>query len=204
MTIIKNDDIILIIGNGPSILKYNFGEKIEDFKNVGRINNYQIKDYSKNIGSNTSIWFNGGNQNLIIPKIIPEQIIVFVPYDLQKKDFDKIAKRTKKRLKIEEKEYTLIEKEEMLKYEKTAKIKRPTTGLNSILWAMQKYKTVLIHGFDFFEQNKYHYYDSFFIKKIANLKKFLKEDKHNHIAEKKYVTKLIKNKKIFTLKEYLR
>lgn len=200
----KDDNIILIIGNGPSILKYNFGRMIENFKNVGRINNFKIKNYSNNIGSNTSIWFNGGNQNLIIPKIIPEKIIVFVPYDLQKKDFNKIVKRTTKRLKVGDKEYTLIKKSEMLKYEKITNIKRPTTGLNSILWSMQKYKTVLIHGFDFFEKNNDHYYDSFFIKKIANLKRFLKVDKHDHIAEKKFVTKLIKDKKIFTLKEYLK
>ena len=35
-------------------------------------------------------------------------------------------------------------------YEKNSKIKRPTTGLNSILWAVENYKTVYIHGFDFF------------------------------------------------------
>ena len=40
----------------------------------------------------------------------------------------------------------------MKDYELISKIKRPTTGLNSILWAIENYEKIIIHGFDFFQK----------------------------------------------------
>ena len=38
-----NNNKILIIGNGESVLKNKFGANINNFDNVARINNYKIK-----------------------------------------------------------------------------------------------------------------------------------------------------------------
>ena len=36
---------ILIIGNGSSVLDYNYGEIIDRFHNVARINNYEAESF---------------------------------------------------------------------------------------------------------------------------------------------------------------
>ena len=197
------NDKILIIANGPSLLQYKFGNQIDKFKNIARINNYKIDGFNEYIGKKTSIWFNGGNQNLSIPNIMPEKIIVFVPYDLQNKNLKKIQLRTSQRLKLNQEKYNLISKDDMLKFENISNIQRPTTGLNSILWSISNYKKVIIHGFDFFQGSKNHYYDSFFVKKISYLKDLLFSEKHNHYSEKKFVEKLIKDKRVISLVDYL-
>ena len=52
------NDLILIIGNGRSVLDYSFGEQINKFSVVGRINNYSTK---KN--ENFYKWFSDGVMN---------------------------------------------------------------------------------------------------------------------------------------------
>ena len=64
-------DIILIIGNGRSVLDYSFGEQINKFTVVGRINNYSTIKYEDYVGHKTDIWFNGANQNLKKRRSIP-------------------------------------------------------------------------------------------------------------------------------------
>ena len=61
----KNEEnIILIIANGPSVLSFKYGSLINEFKNVARINNYSISKHKKYIGEKTDIWFNGANQGI--------------------------------------------------------------------------------------------------------------------------------------------
>ena len=55
---------ILIIANGESILKSNYGEFIDSHPLVGRINNYELTNFENQIGCKTDIWFNGANSRL--------------------------------------------------------------------------------------------------------------------------------------------
>ena len=89
----------------------------------------------------------------------------------------------------------------MKHYENTTNIKRPTTGLSCILWAMENYKNVIIHGFDFFMNSRHHYYDSFLLKKILDIGLTSRAKKHDNFAEKKYVDDLIRRKKIYNLSD---
>ena len=98
----------------------------------------------------------------------------------------------------------LISKEMMGHYETISNIKRPTTGFNCILWSMENYKTVVIHGFDFFIDSRYHYYDSFFIKKILDMGLTNRSKKHDNFSEKKYVEELVKNKIICKLSDFIK
>ena len=177
---------------------------LNKFQTIGRINNYVTVNYDQYVGNKTSIWFNGGNQNLIIPKKLAKKIIVFVPYEIINNNLNKIVKRTSYRLGLNQNEYILTKKEKMKHYEFISNVKRPTTGLNSILWALENYKEVIIHGFDFFQNSKEHYYDSYIYKKIINLKILKKGEKHDHLAEKLFVEQLIANKKIFQLSDYIK
>jgi hypothetical protein len=198
------DDKILIIANGPSILKQKFGIEINKFDEVARINNYKINHFDEYIGSKTTIWFNGGNQNLKKNISIPKKVFVFIPYDILNRKEEKIKKQLPNRLGINPADYTIVKKENMKQYESKSNIKRPTTGFNSILWAIENYKNVIIHGFDFFQDGKEHYYDSNFMKKISNLKVMKKAGKHNNIDEKKFVQSLIEQNKVIKLSDFLK
>ena len=49
---------------GPSTLDNQFGDIIDTFDNVARINNYKTSNFENCIGSKTTIWFNGANKKL--------------------------------------------------------------------------------------------------------------------------------------------
>ena len=91
----------------------------------------------------------------------------------------------------------------MKEFEIISNIKRPTTGFNSILWGIENYNKVIIHGFDFFENGKEHYYDSYLTKKIANLMIVGKGKKHDNVSEKLFIQELIKKKQVIQLTDYL-
>ena len=194
---------ILIIGNGRSVLDHSFGEQINAIPIVGRINNFSIRNYSEYIGQRTDIWFNGANQNLKRQKVIPNEVVVFIPPEILRRKKEKIHDRISRRLHIDKEKYSLIPLETMENYETITGVKRPTTGTASILWAVENFEKVLIHGFDFFIDSKSHYNDNFITKWLIDRGINRKGGKHNMMAEKIYIEKLIQDKKVIQLKEYL-
>ena len=199
----SNDDCILIIANGPSASLQKYGQIINKFKTVARINNYSIKNYNNFVGSKTDVWFNGANQGLKRRKEFPEKVIVLVPAEIQYEKEIRVIQRTPKRVGLNEHKYMLVPKEEMKSFEKLSKIKRPTTGLSSILWSLAHYKKVIIHGFDFFMDSQEHYYDSVINKLFVNSGIIKRGSKHNNRAEKKFVTELINKNKVITLDKFI-
>ena len=77
------------------------------------------------------------------------------------------------------------------------------TGTSSILWALENYKKVIIHGFDFFIDSKTHYNENIINKWLIDLGLNKKGGKHNMAAEKKYIDSKIQENKMIQLKEYL-
>lgn len=198
-----NKNILLIIANGPSSLKEKLGDRIDQFNTIGRINNYTTNNFEKFIGSKTNLWFNGANQRLKTRQTIPKKTIILVPYEILCRKESILIEKIPKKLNLDKKQYTLVKKEKMKEYEDISNIKRPTTGINSILWGIENYDKVIIHGFDFFENGKEHYYDSYLTKKIANLKIVGKAKKHDNISEKLFVQDLIRKKQVIQLSNYL-
>ena len=180
----SRQDIILIIGNGRSVLDYSFGEQINKFTVVGRINNYSTKKYEDYVGHKTDIWFNGANQNLKKRKTIPSEVVVFIPPEILHRKGETINHRISKQLNISKEKYSLVPLETMEQYEKQLGVTRPTTGTSSILWAMEIYKKVIIHGFDFFIDSMAHYNENFINKWLIDLGLIKKGGKHNMNAEK--------------------
>ena len=197
------NDLILIIGNGRSVLDYSFGEQINKFSVVGRINNYSTKKFENFVGHKTDIWFNGANQNLKRQKVIPNEVVVFIPPGILRRKKEKIHDRISRRLHIDKEKYSLIPLETIENYEILTGVKRPTTGTSCILWAVENFEKVIIHGFDFFIDSKSHYNDNFITKWLIDWEINKKGGKHNMVAEKVYIEKLIQGKKLIQLKEYL-
>ena len=196
-------DEILIIGNGRSVLEYSFGKQINTISIVGRINNFTINNYSEYIGQRTDIWFNGANQNLKRQKVTPNEVVVFIPPEILRRKKEKIHDRISRRLHIDKEKYLLIPLETMENYETLTGVKRPTTGTSCILWAVENFEKVIIHGFDFFIDSKSHYNDNFITKWLIDWGINKKGGKHNMMAEKIYIEKLIQDKKVIQLQEYL-
>ena len=194
---------ILLIGNGRSVLKYSFGKHINTIPIVGRINNFTIKNYSEYIGQRTDIWFNGANQNLKRQKVIPNEVVVFIPPKILHRKRGKIHDLISRRLHIDKEKYSLIPLETMENYELLTGVKRLTTGTSCILWALENFEEVIIHGFDFFIDSKSHYNDNFITKWLIDWGINKKGGKHNMMTEKIYIEKLIQNKKVIQLKEYI-
>ena len=194
---------ILIIGNGRSVLDHSFGEQINAIPIVGRINNFSVENYSEYVGVKTDIWFNGANQNLKRQKVIPNEVVVFIPPEILRRKKEKIHDRISRRLHIDKEKYFLIPLETMENYEILTGVKRPTTGTSCILWAVENFEKVIIHGFDFFIDSKSHYNDNFITKWLIDWEINKKGGKHNMVAEKVYIEKLIQDKKVIQLKEYL-
>ena len=127
---------------------------------------------------------------------------MLVPASIQINKKHRLGKISKK-LGVKRNQYTLVSQEEMLSYEKLAKIKRPTTGLSSILWSINNYDKVIIHGFDFFKKSKAHYFDNKIKTFLLNKGLIKIGHKHDNISERKFVDQLINEKKVITLEKYL-
>ena len=103
------------------------------------------------------------------------------------------------RVKVDNKEIILIPKNKIEVYEGIVNHNRLTTGLYSIMWALNNYDNIYIHGFDFFINSKAHYYDSKLMTFVNN-KILNKGHKHNTEKEYNFIKNLIDNKKIRRLK----
>lgn len=192
---------ILIIGNGPSVQNFNLGNQIDKFENIARINNFKTIGFEELIGSKTTIWCNGANQNLDKRNENFNRIMVFIPPNILNEKGDSIHTRIQKRLGVLKDKYELVPIEKMKYYEQKCDCHRLTTGTNSILWAVENFEKVVIHGFDFFQNGKEHYFDNKIKKWIFNQSWMKKGEKHNLIQEKLYIEKLLKNGDVIQLKD---
>ena len=124
-------------------------------------------------------------------KNIFDKIIVFIPPEILNRKGNDIHLRIQKRLGVDFNSYDLISEKEMIIFENQCGSERLTTGTNSILWAMTQYENVVIHGFDFFQNGKEHYFDGGIKSWLFNQNWFKKGAKHNHKQEKEYILKLL-------------
>ena len=190
-----NNQSILIIGNGESILNNKLQDKINAFDVVLRINNYQTTGYEEFLGTKTDIWFNGANSKLTTPDRIPGRVVVAIPSGVFLKHEEDILSYVSKRINMKNKEFSLIPKDDILYYESIVGHTRLTTGQYAIMWALKNYEEVYIHGFDFFINSKSHYYDSK-LKNFINENILNKGHKHDNQKERNFINNLIDKNKI--------
>lgn len=179
------------------------GSFVDRFETVGRINNYSTAAYEKHIGSKTTIWFNGANQNLKKRTLSSETIVVLIPSEILNRKGEKIHKRIKSRLRVNSQDsYTLVSQKEMELFERRVGANRLTTGTSAILWAHEHFKEVYLHGFDFFIDSKAHYNDSPVTRFLTDRGIIKKAQKHDMQKEKEYITSLIEKGIIHTLSKH--
>ena len=144
-----NNQGIILVGNGISILNKKNGSKIDSFKNIVRFNSFKIKGYEEYTGEKTSIWVTVNNYH---EKNINyfDRVIAHSWADHNNCEFYKDLQKKRNIIKFSK---NII---------KNIPIEYPSTGLISIYYFLNEFDFVYITGFDWWENNKHHYGDNEF------------------------------------------
>ena len=156
---------IVVIGNGPSVLERRVGSLIDQFLTVVRINNYVIAGYEDHVGSKEDVWTRSGTDAVFdrIDEHIPT-VLWFVPLPGWEESRQRIGP-IMRRVDAAGENHVLVERRQIEdltdRYFGGRTDVRPTTGLYTIFYFLEKHQQVHIHGFDFFETHKtqMHYFD---------------------------------------------
>jgi hypothetical protein len=156
----RSEEKVIIIGNSPSILLQEYGELIDSYDVVIRVNRCVTKGFEKYIGKKIDIWATTHTYNY------PLTSVDFVPENYSEikylwkrtpnvelklpEDFPKVKKFIMYKNKYFNKHYEyLLEEFDIKKHE-------PDTGLLTILTSLKFYKDVTIHGFTFYTEQEEH------------------------------------------------
>jgi len=185
---------VLLIGNGPCIFDTEFGEKINNFNGLlVRFNHFRIENYEKYIGKRPAdIWFVGELDHSNSINYYDYVIIYCTNFN---SDMIECIYRNNRNNKILILPYNIIIN--AAKQIENRPGAFPTSGGMAIYYFIFLGYTVYVHGFDFCERGT-DYFDG------AN---YLSGEKkmpmpcpcHDWDLEKKYVNRLIEEKKIFRL-----
>ncbi|WP_082573006.1 glycosyltransferase family 29 protein [Ensifer sp. Root558] len=195
---------VLVVGNAPTLLEREIGDKIDKFDVVIRVNNFRTGGYEKFVGSKT-------DYALISPACMESAELraldpskVFVSGSNLRDDYDKISKR----LMDENRGCKVLPPQEnVLKSSiyvdgmriemdfDLAKDQWPSTGIIAVQWARDRHgkaADVYVHGFDFYSDNR------------TTLSRYFgvttkSDGKHDFDREKAYLNSLIQKKLVSRL-----
>jgi len=212
---------VLVVGNGPSAMDgEQYGDEIDKFDEVVRFNNFQCKvgGLEAWVGKKTTVHFSDGvlyptyteyhvpGATVVLSLfatahfIAGSYLILRAAADLQYPMVLRFMKDPKT---------TWIDHASIERLQKAIGligIKHPTSGMLAIDYFVNKpgvQLPVIIHGFDFFEGPKIHYYDNHepLYERINNN---IGVNMHSPQKEKVYVQKLIEEGKVMFLKDVKR
>lgn len=151
---------IILIGNGPSACRGEFGKDIDRYNRVVRFSWFHIKGYEEHVGTKTDIWFttvaDGSRMKDYEYQIVYEHSWQWDPkkdktFNLLKAVFPKV-KKVKRETILEMQEF--VGTKEYFTY---------STGAIATFLFLQDYEYVTLHGFDWATPNpgKTHHYGDF-------------------------------------------
>ena len=147
---------VIIIGNSPSILLQEYGELIDSYDVVIRVNRCVTKGFEKYIGKKIDIWATTRTDNIddFVPENYSEIKYLWkrtpkVKLELPE-DFPKVKEHIMYKTSNFNKHYgVLLDEFDIKKHE-------PDTGLLTILTSLIFYKDVTVHGFTFYTEQETH------------------------------------------------
>ena len=172
---------ILLIGNGPSVLDYEIGKKIDLFPTICRFNAFKIKGYEKFVGAKTNMWVTCLGKEDVIKRQKEFEKIYF---PLWQKTYLELCKIIPNSECFTEEVYKNAGKI-------LGKYFYPSSGLLATMYFLSKNIKIYIHGFDFFQKERHHYCDSQTVGK-----------NHNPKMEKEAFQKLLEENKIWKFINY--
>ena len=161
---------VLLMGNGSSILDYEYGDIIDSkFDLIFRINRFRTIGFEKYVGKNTDAWItvdyvadwivnqtqldNCEASNLNVLDEI-QSVYFFIPEFKYSYEYDRISK-----LGLDREKYQIlpVSIEQNINSVVDFKPQWPSTGSVSLQLLVSNYDDIYIHGFDFYDE-KYKYY----------------------------------------------
>jgi hypothetical protein len=150
---------IIIIGNSPNVMNNKYGDLINTYDEVIRINNFELKGYEEYVGNKTDKIFLtfATKYSDIIFNFDPKKLYLFTADKYDDKKF--LKERISKGVKIDIEKVNILEKKYF--YELNNKVgcvgkERCTTGLIATEWCLNNYtdSIITLYGFSFFEDIK--------------------------------------------------
>lgn len=142
---------IILIGNGPSALKKEMGNIINEFPLVCRFNNFKTKNYEKYVGEKTNIWV-----TCLGFEIIQKRANLYnqIYFPLEQKRYLEWCQLISNADYFPAKIYKIAS--EINKGKKFY----PSSGLLATIFFLEKDYDVTLYGFDFFQGEIHHYSDT--------------------------------------------
>ncbi len=150
----------VVVGNSPQILGSEFGERIDGFDRVIRLNDFRTDQHEIDVGSRTDLWFSSANR-LAKPNIHDlERTRIWISQP-NAQHFPDLGSFGQGRLGLDLPEDRTCFLPSHIHFLSTSLVyPRPSTGFRVICmmeWLMQmKYSIV---GFNFFQDKDIHYFD---------------------------------------------
>jgi len=211
---------VLVVGNGPSAMEgKQLGDVIDKFDEVIRFNNFQnkVSGMEKWVGTKTTVHFSDGvlyptytNYHVkgadVVLSLFIDRFMVSGSYLILRSGADLEIGLTKQF--FNDPSTVWIPKDNINRLKKAlglTSVKHPTSGMLAIDFYLQQKDVklpVYIHGFDFFQGPKIHYYHDQepFYERVNNR---IGVNMHSPHKEKLYVEQLIKEGKVkFLTSEY--
>jgi hypothetical protein len=172
--------MILLIGNGPSVLKQEMGDIIDSFPLVVRFNSYRIPTFEKYVGTKTDIWVTCD----VFPAWHKDYYKVYVCSFNRQPDNPLFLK-----MKGHYPDCEMFPEDVWQEVFKGTGYHAPSSGAVATTYFMRTHK-VYLYGFDFFSAERHHYGDD--VPMGTN---------HKADMERPYFERLIKEGKVELLKE---
>jgi len=141
--------MIIIVGNGTSILDKKNGKLIDSFDEVVRFNSFRIKGYEEYTGEKTTTWFTCNSHHIKEINSFKSVYVHTWEWDKNKcqlfKSFHKV-------------------RDDCIKTDRgfvrsSIPLSTPSTGLIAIYMILQNFPKVTITGFDWWDREDHHYAD---------------------------------------------
>jgi len=187
---LDNTKTCVLVGNGPSLMFDELGQKIDSFDEVIRFNECKIVGFEKYTGTKTTVWSTFGRG--VLPKdenVRPNKVI------FTHGDYGKPAYEPEKLWRIPLTYYNELRSKIQSETNKNdPSVLLPSSGILVIKWLLENvYDNLHIIGFDSFSKEKsgkHHYW---------NEQKFTKPKEHDDEWESNFIKNLINENKIFIL-----
>lgn len=158
---VQPDESCIVVGNGPSLNKSGLGDKINQFSQVVRCNDFRIRGHMVDVGTKVTLWVSNVYNKLPhdFPVIKPKRIL----YRFENFSNPPYPPEELWRIKIQFVRDLENEIRKASKRPESAKAKlMASTGMIAVLWLLHKgVKVVHLAGFDHFNRRKskdHHYF----------------------------------------------
>jgi len=138
---------VILVGNGSSIKDKENGALIDSFDTVVRFNSFKTEGYELYTGKKTDVWFTVNQFHI---KKIESYNKVYTHSWEKNEDKCELTKCIRKYANAKKIDHDLI---------LSMPIKAPSTGLIAIYYFIEKYGSVTITGFDWWDREEHHYGD---------------------------------------------